>query len=227
MNICALIPAKRWLVCLGVLIAVGIGGVIGLFAYLDWRAKQDWAEACGEAIGSTEVGGGRNWSPTNRRFRPAKTTRRTSPTRRVCCQKSLVQRMLASKAGCDGRRRSTGLGPGDAEDIAAALAANSTAFDIARLSACANGAIAMPVGSLLHQDFTGRFDAFTVTKRDPLSASRIVRGTGRCRRGPRSSASHTEHIAAASRMSDELHSIVAAGNSRVGGERRRTGFGAG
>jgi hypothetical protein len=49
MTIRNLIPRRRWLLRLGVLVALGIGFCVGMSAYFDWRARQEWAEACVEA----------------------------------------------------------------------------------------------------------------------------------------------------------------------------------
>jgi hypothetical protein len=49
MKLRELLPKRRWITGLGLLVAFGISSYVGLMGFLDWRARREWAEACAEA----------------------------------------------------------------------------------------------------------------------------------------------------------------------------------
>ncbi len=166
MSIRNLIPPRRWLAYLGIFVTLGIGLCVALAAYVDWRDRQEWAEACAEA---DRLDPGWRWGDLAA-ARPAMPAERNSVTHiaeaaRLLNSLPRVTNRDVFFISSDHRVPPNRRLPVDTVACLRKLFASNPAMDEAEaIRDCPTGQMPLPTAGLFNQVISGQFDAVNVTK---------------------------------------------------------------
>jgi hypothetical protein len=168
MDIRRLLPARRWLVLLGVFVVLGAGLLYGLSAYSDWKAKQDWADACAEA---DRLDPGWRWRDLVAN-RPALPAGRNSVTH--IAEAARLLKAMPKITNCELISLTTErsqvapqhrLTPEAVADLRAMFVANPAVAEIQRIADCPTGQMPLPAARVFVPSPTDELDPLEVNTR--------------------------------------------------------------